>query len=135
MPLQYTGVLEEHRECREGAVVFDVSHLGTVEFRGPGAHDALQWLLTNDLDRIGPGMAQYTHLLDPDDAHVVDDIIVWWVEPERFLVMPNASNTNDLTVAAGEAVAQVTGAFDAHDVTATRAVLAVQGPDARRLLR
>ena len=134
MPLQYTGVLEEHRACREGAVVFDVSHLGTVEFRGPGAHDALQWLLTNDLDRIGPGRAQYTHLLDPGDAHVVDDIIVWWVAPERFLVMPNASNTDRLTIAAGEAVDRLTDAFDARDVTATRAVLAVQGPDARRLL-
>jgi aminomethyltransferase len=134
MPLQYTGVLEEHRACREGAVVFDVSHLGTVEFRGPGAHDALQWLLTNDLDRIGPGRAQYTHLLDPDDAHVVDDIIVWWVEPERFLVMPNASNTDRLTIAAGEVADRGAGAFDARDVTATRAVLAVQGPDARRLL-
>ncbi len=100
----------------------------------PGAHDALQWLLTNDLDRIGPGKAQYTHLLDPADAHVVDDIIVWWAEPDRFLVMPNASNTDDLTLAAAEAVSRVAGAFDAHDVTATRAVLAVQGPDARRLL-
>src|SRR4051812_2371000 len=134
MPLQYAGVLEEHRACRDGAVVFDVSHLGTVEFGGPGAHDALQWLLTNDLDRIGPGKAQYTHLLDPGDAHVVDDIIVWWAEPERFLVMPNASNTDDLTVAAGDAAARVTAPFDAHDVTATRAVLAVQGPHARRLL-
>ena len=55
MPLQYAGVLEEHRACREHAVVFDVSHLGTVEFRGAGAHDALQWLLTNDLGRIEPG--------------------------------------------------------------------------------
>jgi aminomethyltransferase len=134
MPLQYTGVLEEHRACREHAVVFDVSHLGTVEFNGPGAHDALQWLLTNDLDRIGPGRTQYTHLLDPSDAHVVDDIIVWWVGPERFLVMPNASNTGDLTAATGEARAHAAGAFDARDVTATRAVLAVQGPDARRLL-
>jgi aminomethyltransferase len=134
MPLQYTGVLDEHRACRDGAVVFDVSHLGTVEFGGPGAHDALQWLLTNDLERIGPGRAQYTHLLDPGDAHVVDDIIVWWVAPERFLVMPNASNTDRLTIAAGEAADRVTDAFDARDVTATRAVLAVQGPDARRLL-
>jgi aminomethyltransferase len=134
MPLQYTGVLEEHRACREGAVVFDVSHLGTVELRGPGAHDAIQWLLTNDLDRIGPGRAQYTHLLDPADAHVVDDIIVWWVDPERFLVMPNASNTSRLTDAAGEAADRVSAPFDVHDVTATRAVLAVQGPEARRLL-
>jgi aminomethyltransferase len=134
MPLQYTGVLDEHRACRQHAVVFDVSHLGTVEFGGPGAHDALQWLLTNDLDRIGPGRAQYTHLLDPVDAHVVDDIIVWWVAPERFLVMPNASNTDRLTAAAGEAADRVTTAFEAHDITPSRAVLAVQGPEARSML-
>jgi aminomethyltransferase len=134
MPLQYTGVLDEHRACRQHAVVFDVSHLGTVEFRGPGAHDALQWLLTNDLDRIGPGRAQYTHLLDPVDAHVVDDIIVWWVAPERFFVMPNASNTDRLTAAASEAADRVTAACDAHDITTSRAVLAVQGPEARSML-
>ena len=134
MPLQYAGVLEEHRACREGAVVFDVSHLGTVEFRGPGAHDALQWLLTNDLGRISPGRAQYTHLLDPVDAHVEDDIIVWWLEPDHFLVMPNASNTDRLAAAAGEAADRVVGAVEFADITSTRAVLAVQGPDARARL-
>jgi aminomethyltransferase len=134
MPLQYTGVLEEHRACRERAVVFDVSHLGTVEFAGPGAHDALQWLLTNDLGRIGPGRAQYTHLLDPGDAHVVDDIIIWWVAPDRLFVMPNASNTERLTAAAVEAASYASEGFDVADVTGTRAVLAVQGPAARKLL-
>ena len=117
MPLQYAGVLEEHRSCRERAVVFDVSHLGTVEFAGSGAHDALQWLLTNDLDRIAAGRAQYTHLLDPSDAHVEDDIIVWWVEPDLFFVMPNASNTDRLSSAAGEAAARVSGAVEFADIT------------------
>ena len=65
MPIQYTGVLEEHRACRERAVVFDVSHLGSVRVEGAGVFAALQWAFTNDLDRIGPGRAQYTHLLDP----------------------------------------------------------------------
>jgi len=134
MPLQYTGVLEEHRACREHAVVFDVSHLGTVEFSGPGAREALQWLLTNDLGRIGPGRAQYTHLLDPDDAHVVDDIIVWWVAPDRFFVMPNASNTDRLAAAAVEAGGHTSDGFEIADITASRAVLAVQGPEARKLL-
>ena len=69
----------------------------------PGAFATLQWAFTNDLDRIGPGRAQYTHLLDPDDAHVVDDIIVWWVGAGDFLVMPNASNTAPLVDALGEA--------------------------------
>src|SRR5690349_1225507 len=134
MPLQYTGVLDEHRACRENAVVFDVSHLGQLPMRGRGVFDLLQRLFTNDLARIGPGRAQYTHLLDPDDAHVVDDIIVWWVEPDRFFVMPNASNTERLSAAAVEAGRHQSGAFLVADVTASRAVLAVQGPEARKLV-
>jgi aminomethyltransferase len=135
MPIQYTGVLEEHRACREHAVVFDVSHLGSVRVAGSGAHAMLQWALTNDLDRIGPGRAQYTHLLDPDDAHVVDDIIVWWVDDAELLVMPNASNTEPLVAALEDAVAgHADGPCTVEDVTATRAVLAVQGPEARSRL-
>ncbi len=78
--------------------------------------------------RIEPGRAQYTHLLDADDASVVDDIIVWWVDDDRFDVMPNASNTERV-------ISALTGpGVTATDVTATRAVLAVQGPGARRRL-
>ncbi len=132
MPIQYSGVLEEHRACREHAVVFDVSHLGSVRVTGPGAYSMLQWALTNDLGRIEPGRAQYTHLLDPDDAHVVDDIIVWWVREDEFLVMPNASNTAPLVAALEEAARDhADGLCTVEDVTESRAVLAVQGPDAR----
>ncbi len=124
MPLSYPeGTLAEHRECRAGAVVFDVSHLGTVRVEGAGALERLQGALTNDLGKIAPGRAQYTHLLDPDDASVLDDIIVWWVADERFDVMPNASNTE-----------RVVSAIGGDDVTGTRAVLAVQGPAARQRL-
>src|SRR3954468_14388915 len=85
MPLSYPdGTLAEHRACRHGAVAFDVSHLGTVRVQGPDAKAALQAALTNDLDKIAPGRAQYTHLLDPGDASVLDDIITWWVDDERF---------------------------------------------------
>ena len=136
MPIQYSGVLEEHRACRDDAVVFDVSHLGSVRVGGGGAFDLLQWALTNDLRRIEPGRAQYTHLLDPDDAHVVDDIIVWWVAPDEFLVMPNASNTGRIADAlSGADAAPHAGApVSMGDVTAERAVLAVQGPHARERL-
>ena len=79
------------------AVVFDVSHLGTRRVRGPGrVRDAAVGCSRTTSAGSSPGRAQYTHLLDPADAHVVDDIIVWWVEPERFFVMPNASNTDRL---------------------------------------
>ena len=91
MPLQYAGgTLSEHLACRNDAVVFDVSHLGTVRVEGPQAFDTLQKCLTNDLHKIAPGRAQYTHLLDPKDASVLDDIIVWWIADQVFDVMPNA---------------------------------------------
>ncbi|HVA70789.1 MAG TPA: glycine cleavage system aminomethyltransferase GcvT [Acidimicrobiales bacterium] len=120
MPLQYaTGTVAEHLACRSDAVVFDVSHLGTVRCDGAGMLDALQNTLTNDLEKIAPGRAQYTHLLT-DEGFVVDDIIVWWVGANEFDVMPNASNTSG-----------VTSALPGRDVTAERCVLAVQGPHAR----
>ncbi|HEX2192411.1 MAG TPA: glycine cleavage system aminomethyltransferase GcvT [Acidimicrobiales bacterium] len=121
MPLSYPGgTLAEHRACRQAAVAFDVSHLGTVRVTGADGFDRLQATLTNDLSRIAPGRAQYTHLLDEGDGSVVDDIIVWWVVAERFDVMPNASNTD-----------RVREALGGDDVTAERAVVAVQGPQAR----
>jgi aminomethyltransferase len=121
MPLSYSsGTIAEHMACRHDAVAFDVSHLGTVRVSGEGARDLLQRTLTNDLTKIGPGRAQYTHLLDPADGSVLDDIIVWWIDGQVFDVMPNASNT-----------ARVRGALGGSDVTRDRAIIAVQGPNAR----
>jgi len=103
-------------------VVFDVSHLGTVRVSGEGSYEHLQSTLTNDLAKVAPGRAQYTHLLG-EDASVLDDIIVWWRAPEFFDVMPNASNTE-----------RVVSALGGEDVTAARSILAVQGPGARAKL-
>lgn len=126
MPLAYpSGTLTEHRACREDAVVFDASHLGTVRVEGSEAVSALQGAFTNDLHRIGPGRAQYTHLLDEGDGSILDDIIVWWIDEHHLEVMPNASNTERVVAALGPA---------AVDVTGERALLALQGPNARHLL-
>ena len=123
MPLSYpSGTLDEHRTCRTGAVAFDVSHLGTVRLHGPTAYDTIQRTFTNDLGRISPGQAQYTHLLD-DDGSVLDDMIVWWVDRDEFHVMPNAANTDG-----------VRGAIGGEDITDSRAIIAVQGPESRRWL-
>src|SRR5271165_3669169 len=101
MPLAYPrGTVAEHRACRTAAVAFDVSHLGTVRVEGADAFGLLQRTLTNDLRKIGPGRAQYTHLLSADGS-VADDIIVWWVHDERYDVMPNASNTTRVRAALG----------------------------------
>ncbi|MHB8670546.1 MAG: glycine cleavage system aminomethyltransferase GcvT [Acidimicrobiales bacterium] len=124
MPLAYrSGTLAEHRACRSDAVAFDVSHLGTVRIGDRDGPDRLQRALTNDLTRIGPGTAQYSHLLDPEDASVEDDLIVWWLDTGEFHVMPNASNTR-----------RVRDAIGGEEITGTRAVIAVQGPAARRRL-
>jgi aminomethyltransferase len=124
MPLAYpTGTLAEHMACRTDAVAFDVSHLGTVRVQGQGSTDLLQRQLSNDLRKVAPGRAQYTHLLDDADGSVVDDLIVWWLAEETFDVMPNASNTS-----------RVRDAIGGDDTTASRAVIAVQGPEARRRL-
>ena len=121
MPLSYgDGTLAEHRACRTDSVMFDVSHLGTVRVEGDGAFDRLQSALSNDLRRVAPGRAQYTHLLDDDDGSVVDDIIVWWLDDGAFDVMPNASNT-----------ARVVAAVGGEDTTDSRCIIAVQGPHAR----
>ncbi len=116
------GTLAEHMACRRETAIFDVSHLGTVRVVGADAEAVLQRALTNNLAKIAPGRRQYTHLLD-EQGSVLDDIIVWWVEEQRFDVMPNASNTS-----------RVLGAIGGHDVTGERAVLAVQGPSSRATL-
>ncbi|MHB1986978.1 MAG: glycine cleavage system aminomethyltransferase GcvT [Acidimicrobiales bacterium] len=123
MPLSYrAGTIAEHLACRRATAIFDVSHLGTVRVEGADAYDRLQRGLSNDLGKIRPGRAQYTHMLN-DQGGVLDDIIVWWISAERFDVMPNASNT-----------ARVLSFLGGSDVTSERAVVAVQGPTARELL-
>ncbi|MEM9042755.1 MAG: glycine cleavage system aminomethyltransferase GcvT [Actinomycetota bacterium] len=120
MPISYpSGTIEEHLACRRSAALFDVSHLGTVRISGPDAVGRLQAAFTNDLTKIAPGRAQYTHLLDADDGSVADDIIVWWRDDHLLDVMPNASNTDGVRAAIG-----------GDDVTDGRAVLAIQGPSA-----
>ena len=125
MPVSYpSGTIAEHLACRHDAAIFDVSHLGTVRVTGADALDTLQSTLTSDLSKIDPGRTQYHHLLDDADGSVLDDIILLWVSEQRFDVMPNASNTS-----------RVLEAIPGVDVTAERAILAVQGPEARARLR
>ena len=124
MPLSYPiGTLAEHAACRNGAALFDVSHLGTVRVTSFDAVATLHSQLSNDILKIGRGKAQYTHLLDDEDGSVIDDIIVWWRDDDTFDVMPNASNTDSVLDALG-----------GEDVTEERAVIALQGPHAHAIL-
>src|SRR5438876_1671044 len=91
MPVQYDGVIPEHRAVRTDAGVFDVSHMGELEVEGPRAHELLQGLLSNDLDRIEPGQAQYTLLTNPGGG-IIDDLIAYRLERCRYLLVVNAAN-------------------------------------------
>ena len=130
MPISYpTGTLSEHDECRNACVMFDVSHLGSVLLEGEGALEELQYAFTNDLSKISPGRAQYSHLLN-QKGYVVDDVIIWWLEEHKFEVMPNASNTQRVE----EALVRSGKKLNITNITEDRAVIAVQGPTSRKIL-
>ena len=130
MPLQYEGTLAEHGAVRDSVGVFDVSHLGRFHVEGSGAAALVDRLLTNDLSKIKPGRTQYTLLLN-NAGGIIDDIVVWWIDPESLVVLPNGAN-HDRVVAlfTDEAPAGVT----VTDLRPTTCLLAVQGPDAPRAI-
>jgi aminomethyltransferase len=126
MPVQYEGVIQEHRAVREDAGAFDVSHMGEVEVEGPKARELLQGLLSNDLGRIGEGGAQYT-LLTNERGGIVDDLIAYELDPFRFLLIVNASNRDADYAWLKER--EVRGS-DVRDVSDEYGLIAVQGPRA-----
>jgi aminomethyltransferase len=126
MPVQYQGVIPEHRVVRSDAGVFDVSHMGEVEVEGPRALEFLQSVLSNDLGRIEPGKAQYT-LLTNERGGIVDDLIVYELDQFRFLLVVNASNAQADFRWLKEREIRGT---EVSDRSAEYALLAVQGPRA-----
>src|SRR5262245_35457524 len=91
MPVQYDGGIPEHHAGREDCGVFDVSHMGQLHVEGPNAQALLQSLLSNDLERIGDGEAQYS-LLTNDRGGIVDDLIAYRITAHHFLLVVNAGN-------------------------------------------
>jgi aminomethyltransferase len=126
MPVQYEGVIQEHRAVRTDAGAFDVSHMGEIEVEGPRALELLQGLLSTDLDRLGPGDAQYT-LLTNERGGIIDDLIAYRLEACRFLLVVNASNRAADYRWIKEH--EVSGS-DVRDVSDEYALIAVQGPNA-----
>jgi aminomethyltransferase len=126
MPVQYEGVIPEHRAVRGDAGVFDVSHMGEIEVEGPRATDLLQATLSNDLDRIEPGQAEYT-LLTNERGGIVDDLIAYKLDPHRYLLIVNASNREADFRWLKER--EIPGS-DVRDVSDEYGLLAVQGPRA-----
>ncbi|WP_100445828.1 glycine cleavage system aminomethyltransferase GcvT [Glycomyces xiaoerkulensis] len=131
MPLQYaSGVLAEHGAVRTSVGVFDVSHLGKVWVTGAGAVAFVNRCLTNDLDRIGAGGAQYTLCCDAAGG-VVDDLIAYRLADDEVLLVPNAANAAEVARRLTDAAPPGIEVRDAHR---SLAVLAVQGPDSPRVM-
>src|SRR4051794_5788430 len=91
MPVQYEGIKEEHLAVRGSAGIFDVSHMGEIETSGPGAGALLQRLLSNDVDKLAVGGAQYS-VLCREDGGVLDDLFTYRLADDRYLTVTNASN-------------------------------------------
>ena len=126
MPVQYEGVIPEHRAVREDSGVFDVSHMGEIEVEGPRALELLQSLLSSDLAKVEPGRARYT-LLPNERGGIVDDLIAYRLGEFRWLLVVNASNRDADVAWIKER--EISGS-DVRDVSGEYALLAVQGPKA-----
>jgi aminomethyltransferase len=124
MPVQYEGVIPEHRAVRTDCGVFDVSHMGQIDVEGPHAHELLQSLLSNDLDRIGDGQAQYT-LLTNERGGIIDDLIAYQLSPFHYLLVVNAGNREAAYTWIKDREIRGSEVRDASD---DYALLAVQGP-------
>jgi aminomethyltransferase len=131
MPVQYEGIREEHLAVRSSCGVFDVSHMGEIETEGPEAAKLLQLLLTNDVGKIEVGGAQYSCLCQRDGG-VLDDLFTYRLGDQHFLTVTNAAN-HERDLEWFRAHAEECDA-DVHDRIDDYAMLAVQGPEARRIV-
>lgn len=131
MPVQYDGIKEEHIAVRTHAGIFDVSHMGQIEVEGPGSLAFLQRLVTNDVAKVPVGGAQYSLLLN-DEAGVIDDLFVYRLGHDRYLVITNAGN-HAADLARFGLIARDFNVY-VRDARDNYAMLAVQGPNARRIL-
>ncbi|HEX7183385.1 MAG TPA: glycine cleavage system aminomethyltransferase GcvT [Thermoanaerobaculia bacterium] len=131
MPVQYDGVIEEHRAVRTAAGMFDVSHMGEVRVRGAGAEALLQRLTPNDVSKLAPGRAHYSGLLTEQGTYV-DDLLIYRLAADDFLVVVNASNAGrDFEWIASRA----SGEAEVTDESDRYALIALQGPKALEILK
>jgi aminomethyltransferase len=130
MPVQYAGIVEEHRAVRSAVGCFDVSHMGEFELRGPGAAAALQRLTTNDVATLAVGQVQYS-LLCYEDGGIVDDLTLYRLADDHYMITVNAANIDkDWAWVTGH----LDGSVQARNASAETGLIAVQGPRAESLV-
>ena len=131
MPLQYSGIVEEHNNTRTNVSLFDVSHMVRFEIRDENANDLLQGLITNDLSKLKDNQALYSPICN-EDGGIIDDLIIYRIKSQRYLVVVNASNrTKDFQWITSHSKLSAVHVQDISDLTA---LLAIQGPRAQEVL-
>ncbi|MGH2484370.1 MAG: glycine cleavage system aminomethyltransferase GcvT, partial [Ktedonobacterales bacterium] len=133
MPVQYSGILEEHRAVRERAGLFDVSHMGEFRVEGPGALAFLNGLVPNDVSRLAINQALYTQLCRPDGG-TVDDLIIYRRGDERYMTVVNAGTLDKDWAWISEHAAGHDD-FTRTNISDETALIALQGPLARTILK
>lgn len=131
LPVQYEGIVKEHQAVRERAGLFDVSHMGELDVRGPRALDAVNRLVTNDLERIANGQAMYTCCCN-EQGTILDDLICYRRTPDRILVVCNASNREKIVA---HFRAELGDGANLTDQSDDISLLALQGPKALEILQ
>jgi aminomethyltransferase len=134
MPVEYSGITDEHMAVRERAGVFDVSHMGEIEIAGPDALRAVQAMTCNDASRLAVGQAQYSALTTPAGTFIDDVLVYRWAETHYLLVV-NASNVPKASKWVSTEAAKVGGDLDVVNSSARYALIAVQGPAAIEVLQ
>jgi len=132
MPVQYTGILEEHRAVRERAGIFDLSHMGELFVEGPDAGSALASALVTNPPALAVGRAHYSMICAPDGG-IIDDLIVYRLGEDRFLVVANAGNASTVSDALVERLAGFKAVLD--DRSLATALVAIQGPRSVDIVR
>src|SRR5581483_8515552 len=133
MPLRYAGETAEHQAVRNAAGLFDLSHMVEITVTGPGAGAVLDYALIGNLSALRPGRARYT-MICADDGGVLDDLVVYRLDEDQFLVIANASNTEVVLAALQDRAAASGPGARVSDETADYALVAIQGPAAARIL-
>ena len=134
MPVQYTGIMDEHRAVRSSAGIFDLSHMGELWVEGTGAAEALAYALVTDPTRLAVGRAHYSMIV-AEDGGIIDDLIVYRTGQHEFLVVPNASNAPAVAAALRERLPASGHQASLDDASLRTSLIAVQGPNARAILQ
>ena len=133
MPIQYSSILNEAKAVRSGVGIFDVSHMGLVQIDGPSSLEFLNKIVTADVPSMKDGRAKYT-LICNEQGGIIDDTILYRLGSQNFLLVPNASNTDEIMSWLEKWKDKMEVSVNINLVTGEKSLLAIQGPSSEKIL-